>query len=54
MTRKREDSRATRPSRPTTTKQSVINDPLVPRDIVNEILPTKYRLKCKNYKQKHE
>jgi phosphate starvation-inducible PhoH-like protein len=52
MTRKREDTRAARPPRPTTTKQSPINDPLVPRDIVNEILPTKYRLKCKNYKQK--
>jgi phosphate starvation-inducible PhoH-like protein len=52
MTRKREDTRAARPPRPTTTKQSPINDPLVPRDIVNEILPTKHRLKCKNYKQK--
>lgn len=52
MTRKRDDSRAARPTRPTTTKQSAINDTLVPRDIVNEILPIKYRLKCKNHKQK--
>lgn len=52
MTRKREDSRAARPPRPTTTKQSPINNTLVPRDIVNEILPIKYRLKCKNHKQK--
>lgn len=52
MTRKREDTRTTRQSRPTTNKQSPTNDPSFTRDIINEIVPTKYRLKCKNLNQK--
>ncbi len=51
MPRKKEDNRGIKPN-PLTTKKSVTNHPSVQRDIVNELLPTKYRLKCKNYKQK--
>ena len=47
MTRKREDNRSTRP------KKNVPIDEVPPvRDILSEILPIRYRLKCKNHKQK--
>jgi len=51
MTRKREDSKG-KPQINQTRRTTTIGEPLAPRDLVNEILPTKYRLKCKNYKQK--
>lgn len=39
-------------NKPITNKQSATNKPLLNRNSINEILPTKYRLKCKNVKQK--
>lgn len=52
MTRKREDSKGKPQTNQTRRTTTTIGEPLAPRDLLSEILPTKYRLKCKNYKQK--
>ena len=52
MRRKKDVVKSLKQGGPPTNKQAPTEKSLTPRDLVNEILTFKYRLKCKNQKQK--